>query len=707
MVAKEARVGRFSGDGDPVALKGWWRGWGVAVLAFLVVIGMAGIPALTSARGSGSPFGPAQVSGVVQVEGTVSSGWTVELFAAGVDGARLMDSAVTDQRGAFRVRTRPPSAGDDVVQYLVATRGPTERMIVSLGPPAETPRAVVVNELATIATIWTHAQFIDGSTIAGNAVGLRAASRNVPNLVDLRAGVLGSVVLDTANLQTNTAATMGTLAGLLGQCLTDGCAPLFALSAPPGAPPPTDTINAFQNVALNPWHNVLPIYQLLERGSADRPDNPFFLPTLLYPPTAWTLSLVYTEGGFNAPGGLGLDAEGNVWTNNNFMVGSQSVLLDLGNLIVPNPDAYAGIGATKLTSNGAPVSPATGFLGGGTFGAAFGLAVDEEGNAWIGNFGGNSVTKLAPDGSPLSPSATGFSSSGGYRDDAHNPMSEPQGTIVTADGSVWLANLFGDNVTQLVGGDPTKFRTWGAPDCAEQFDSPWGLASDADGNVYVSNTRGRSVSMIDPDTAPDSLCPVATYPLHAEALPQGLAVDMDANVWVADTYGGGVVTFLDASEDHAATSFTADDTIVGPWSLAIDGANNVWVADFFGKRIENLCGASGNCPQGMDSLGARISPPGDPSSGALGNGGGYGANGALESITSINIDQAGNVWVANNFNNVRECLLGEGIPTPILQGPSTVEQEELQTECGGNGAVVMFGVAAPVATPIIGPPRHP
>ena len=47
------------------------------------------------------------------------------------------------------------------------------------------PASVVINELTTIASVWTHAQFIDGTAIRGHALGLRIAAGNVPNLVDL------------------------------------------------------------------------------------------------------------------------------------------------------------------------------------------------------------------------------------------------------------------------------------------------------------------------------------------------------------------------------------------------------------------------------------------------------------------------------------------------------------------------------------------
>lgn len=505
------------------------------------------------------------------------------------------------------------------MQYVIARRGESDKMLTMLGTPGDTPGKVVVSELTTIASTWTSSQFLEGDTISGNDVGLVAAARNVPNLVDVETGRLGDVVQNTTNgLRTNTLATMNSLASMLSDCLTDGCADtLFVDSAPAGVAVPTGTLAAFHNIALNPWHNVDTIFSRLQPGADGNPDNPTYMPTLLWPPTAWTLSLVYTDGGFNAPGGMSIDREGSLWTNNNFMPGSQSVLLDAGGVLVPDPLAYSGTGITKLASNGEAKSPQTGILGGGTFGGAFGVAIDMNDDVWFGNFAGDSVSKFDSDGEPISPDSTSaYASDGGwhYSLDGESGFHSPQSTIVTTDNSVWVSNIQGNTVSQLVGGDPDNIRTWGAdPSCANVFSNPWGLASDGD--------------------------------------------------------------------------------------------NNVWVADFFGKRIHNLCGASGSCPEGMQGIGDRISPPGRADSPEAGMGGGYGANAAIQSITSIVVDQAGNVWAANNFDNVTVCLEGAGIP-PTGES-TTVGLEKLQTQFGGNRAVVVFGVAAPVAAPLIGPPRQP
>lgn len=234
-----------------------------AVVALIVV----GWPAQDEAGGQSG--GPSKVEGVVEVGGDPSPGWTVELYASGPDGIELMASDTSDGSGTYRLGARPAVKNADV-HYVMATRGTTDTMVVALGPASEMPAHVVINELTTIASIWTNARFIDADSIAGNSVGIVAAARNVPNLVELGTGRLGSVVLNTANLQTNTAASLGSLADLLSGCLTDGCPTLFEYSAPPGVVEPTDTLAAFHSIALNPWHNVTEIFSLLQPATDGR-----------------------------------------------------------------------------------------------------------------------------------------------------------------------------------------------------------------------------------------------------------------------------------------------------------------------------------------------------------------------------------------------------------------------------------------------------
>lgn len=116
--------------------------------------------------------------------------------------------------------------------------------------------------------------------------------------------------------------------------------------------------------------------------------------------------------------------------------------------------------------------------------------------------------------------------------------------------------------------------------------------------------------------------------------------------------------------------FDAGKSIVGPWGIAIDGNDNVWVANSIGRSVTQLCGARpANRPPGTKT-GDPISPPG-------------GYIGGLQIITDVAVDPAGNLWVANNWDRPEQGF----------------------NRFGGNGTVVFFGLAKPVRTPLIGPPR--
>ena len=69
--------------------------------------------------------------------------------------------------------------------YLIAAGGnakvksakgpnPAITLMATLGTKA--PARVTINELTTVASAWTGAQFLDGTAMSGNALGLRIAA---------------------------------------------------------------------------------------------------------------------------------------------------------------------------------------------------------------------------------------------------------------------------------------------------------------------------------------------------------------------------------------------------------------------------------------------------------------------------------------------------------------------------------------------------
>jgi streptogramin lyase len=669
----------------------------------------------------------ADLAGSVQGAAAPIDGATVTLYAAGTGAPTQLAQAKTDDRGAFKLTYGGAPA--DSVLYVIA-RGGTPKAAADKGPNgaiallavlgSTSPKSVVVNEFSTVASVWTSAQFLKAEVLSGTKLGLRIAAGNVPNLVDLETGGLGSVIQDPLNSsQTATLATLNTLGNLLTGCITrvrgDACNKLFAAATPPGGVAPADTLTAAQNIARNPSHQAQGLFALLDAfypipaGKRWRPVP--FIPYLSFAPSAWTLSLVYAGGGLNSPGGMAIDGEGNLWAADNFLVGAQSTIWqDFGG------------GVTKLAPNGRPVSPMTlGYRGGGIDGPGFGIAISADDKVWVTSLGGQTISVFdRTTGKPLSPE-TGYNFGG--------QLGQMQGIIVTPNGDVWALDNEKSQIVHLPKGDAAQGRILGRTvngkpvDGTLQVKGPFHLAIDQQNRIWVTNGGADVVTRFP-----------ASDPGKAEQIkvgygPRAIAIDSLGNAWVANTLGhpgvmeklalvrGKVATWFnnlfggsESTHEKAAKEWIGlyetvvkypggdvslmrpDGTVAGtfdggksidsPWGIAVDGNDNVWVANGGGHSITLLCGARpANCPPGART-GDAISPPG-----------GY-VGGLQAAITDIVVDPAGNLWVANNWENPE-------------QGFKKVPDPTLATRFGGNGTVVFFGLAKPVKTPLIGPPRQP
>src|SRR5215471_5921189 len=267
-------------------------------------------------------------------------GSTVTLLAATSGTAQQVAQAQTGADGRFSIGTTPAASPDSML-YLVASGGhsttnqasgdnPAIVLITALG--SKPPATVTINEMTTVATVWTHNQFIAGRTIRGHALGLKIAAGNVPTLVDLQTGGWGATIQDPLNSgQTPTMASFATLADLLAGCATrvtaDACAKLFAASTPPTSVAPTDTLTAAQSIARYSWYKPERLFALLDefypvpQGKNLRPVP--FIPYLNNAPSAWVLPLKFDGGGYRAGGKAMFDSEGNLWVGDNFTVGWQ------------------------------------------------------------------------------------------------------------------------------------------------------------------------------------------------------------------------------------------------------------------------------------------------------------------------------------------------------------------------------------------------
>lgn len=587
------------------------------------------------------------LEGEVLAAGKGVKGSTVSLYAAGAGAPALLAKDATDSKGEFQLSYDNPSG--DAVLYAVADGGATKgkrpnralRMISVAGLASGPLTELAITEQTTVASGYALSRFLHGAKLRGPSPGLQNAAATVSNLVEPRTGKVSFVLANSPNGEaTEALPTFNTLANVLAYCTTGGrrqCGRLFELTRPPRGAKPHDTLAAVVDLAHHPTRrHTAPLLSLQPRKRA-------YEPALEFPPVAWTIALVYTDGGFDAPGRMAFDSAGRIWVTNNF----------------ESPGTVAGRGVTVLSPTGQPIlhSPIS---GGGVLGAGFGVAVDQADRAWIGNYAGSTVSLFDPAGNPLSPP-------GGWSDGG---ISKAQGLAIDQQGSVWIPNFGGDSVTVYRGGNPSAFETITGGGLAK----PFGLAIDARGNAWVTDystslERG-AVTKIRPDGTPSPNSPIVGGGLRS---PQGIAVDSGGNLWVANLASKSVTEIANSGRVYPRSPIDVP-SLTGPWGIAVDGDDNVWVAGFLEPSLTQLCGRQqANCPAGK-----RTGDPISPSQTGF-------QSAALQHLTAVQVDQSGNVWLANNWST--GSSLGDFV--------------------GGNGLVEFIGLAAPVKTPLIGPPQSP
>jgi hypothetical protein len=548
------------------------------------------------------------------------------------------------------------------------------------------PDNVTVNELTTVASAFTSSRFITGESIFGHPLGLRIAAGNTVNLVDPATGGWGKVLLDPLNsTQTTTLANLNTLGSLLSAfaiASDDAWRDRFLQAATPvGGAQPKTTLEAIASIARRPWANAQELYSLFDAAypqpkDGSRREAPF-VPYLAWSPPDFMLSLCFAGGGMCANGRFMFDAEGNLWSGQNWMPESQSGVL-----------RSIGGGVLKMTSNGTPLSPPiTGFTGMGLDGVGWGTAVTRD-HVWATSFNGK-ILVMDFNGRPI-----GKESDFPFKERLLGLM----GVGVSAAGDVWVADGSGNQLLHFPGGDIKDGRIVKV----QGLKSPFDVVIDSQSRVWVSNSQSDTVVRF-PANDPNR---VETF--QAGIAVRALALDSKENVWVASNASldfplpkipdgasimeqfrlmgaamlrypksTGVIHMIRPDGGQLqASGYTGGGAIDMPWGLNIDGNDDVWIGNF-GPRNNGVVFMAGADAKGHPA-GTR---PGDVIH--------VFRSGSIQMLTDVNIDPAGNVWAANNWNNPLAAVE----PDP----PSRIS-----TRGGGSGLTVIYGVAAPVKPPRMG-----
>jgi hypothetical protein len=643
----------------------------------------------------------ADLTGSVQIARSPVAGSTVTLYVASEGTPARLARGKSDANGAFTLNYASAPSGS--VLYVVA-KGGTPKAAGAKGPQdsvslmsllgMSSPKAIIVNELTTVASAFTAARFINGEAISGRPLGLKIAAGNTPNLVDPVTGSWGKVLLDPINsTQTATLANINTLGSLISAFATvaedDWRARFLKAATPPSGTAPRNTLEAVAGIARAPWAEAKPLYELFDEAYPQPKDGSRrkapFVPYLAYVPDDFALSLCFAGGGVYSAGRLMFDAEGNVWSGQNWMAGSQSGV-----------NKSIGGGVVKLAPNGAPLSPPiTGFTGMGIDGVGWGTGVTLD-KVWTTSFNGR-ICVMDFNGKPV-----GKESDFPFKDKLLGLM----GVGIARNGDVWIADGSDNQLLHFPGGrvkDGRIVKVTG-------LKSPFDIVVDAENRVWVSNSQSDTVVRF---PAAD---PTKVESFRAGIGVRALALDSKGNAWVASNMsldfpppvipdGASIMEQFKIAAGHmlevlsanpkmvtgvvnmirpdgtqpAPKGFDGDKAVSVPWGLNIDGNDDVWIGNFWGRGVVLMAGDN-----------TKGHPEGTKTGDAIH----VFKGGSIQMLTDVSIDPAGNVWAANNWNDLNAAA------TPDPLRPTS-------TWGGGSGITVIYGVAAPVKTPRMGKVRQP
>ncbi|MDE0102383.1 MAG: hypothetical protein OXN89_08380 [Bryobacterales bacterium] len=268
------------------------------------------------------------------------------------------------------------------------------------------------------------------------------------------------------------------------------------------------------------------------------------------------------------------------------------------------------------------------------------IAADAAGNLFLASPGGNTIRKIAADGSIgmfAGAGENGDSGDGGLATLAH--LSSPASIATDSVGNLYLVELYGKRIRKIdsTGTISTVFvldvgRSDGDGKAAIPADiaEPASVAADAAGNVYVSDWKNDSVVRIDP------LGTVQTFTGSGERNSS------------ADVEHGGA---------HKAPS--ADVRFRSLNGLAADVAGTVYVADSANHRV---------CAIGPEGGIKTIAGTGEP---GFGGDGGPATEAALDYPCGVAVDPYGNVYIADSGNRSVRKVDTSGVISSMYHEPPT------------------------------------
>jgi sugar lactone lactonase YvrE len=355
---------------------------------------------------------------------------------------------------------------------------------------------------------------------------------------------------------------------------------------------------------------------------------------------------------------------------------------------------YDGTAQRALVSQGV-VSTYAGTAGGpgsldGTGSAALfnypqGVAVDSSGNIFIADFANHTIRKVTPAGVVTTIAGTALAAGNEDGVGSAARFYSPGALAFDGSGNLYVADsnnhairkISPAGVVTTIAGSAGNTGTADGTGSAARFFVPDGIVVDGSGYIYVADTWNHTIRKISPAGVVTTLVGSAGNTGTADGTgsaarfnyPRGLALDTSGNLYVADQFNytirkvtnAGVVTTIagQAGVSGSADGVGAAARFRSPSDVSVDSAGNLYVAD-----------SNGNCIRKITSDGTVTTLAGNPN--AMWNSvDGIGLAARFKTPRGLEVDSAGNIYVADSGNYQIRKVTAAGVVTTLAGIPSS------------------------------------
>ncbi|MGO8925394.1 MAG: hypothetical protein ACLQU3_00505 [Limisphaerales bacterium] len=310
------------------------------------------------------------------------------------------------------------------------------------------------------------------------------------------------------------------------------------------------------------------------------------------------------------------------------------------------------------------------------FANPLGVAVGTNGNVYVADTANNTIREVMPVGTNwVVTTLAGLAGNPGSADGMGSAarFNNPSGIAVDSAGNLYVAEYGNDTIREVtpVGTNwvvTTLAGLAGSPGSADgtngaaRFNQPYSLEVDSVGNVYVADTYNDTIRKVTPVGTNWVVTTLAGLAGNAgfvngtgtNALfntPFGVAVDSAGNLYVGDTFNNTIRKVTPAGVVTTLATAGFND----PVGVAVDSATNVYVGDWGSFTIRKVT------PGGVVTTLAGLA-------GSSGTNDGTASAARFNHPYGVAVDTNGNVYVADNGNNMIRRVTPAGVVTTLATG---------------------------------------